>query len=45
MNLASFEDILFVVSSMAMNGSLFLGELPGWLAETGIGRNVRFLVV
>ncbi|KAI6694692.1 hypothetical protein NL676_022402 [Syzygium grande] len=39
MNLASFEDMLFVVSSMAMNGSLFLGELPGWLAETGIGRN------
>ncbi|KAF8014920.1 hypothetical protein BT93_H0656 [Corymbia citriodora subsp. variegata] len=37
--LASFEDILVVVSSMAMKGSLFLGELPGWLAETGIGRN------
>ncbi|XP_030543262.1 O-methyltransferase 1, chloroplastic isoform X1 [Rhodamnia argentea] len=38
-NVTSFKDILFVVSSMAMNGSLFLGELPGWLAETGIGRN------
>ncbi|KAK3415480.1 hypothetical protein EUGRSUZ_H01107 [Eucalyptus grandis] len=38
-NLASFEDILFVVSSMAMKGSLFLGELPRLLAETGIRRD------
>ncbi|KAJ4727696.1 S-adenosyl-L-methionine-dependent methyltransferases superfamily protein [Melia azedarach] len=37
MTLASFEEILFIVSSLAMNGSLFLGELPAWLTETEIG--------
>ncbi|KDP28170.1 hypothetical protein JCGZ_13941 [Jatropha curcas] len=37
MNLSSFEEILFIVSSLAMNGCLFLGELPAWLAETEIG--------
>ncbi|XP_022143726.1 uncharacterized protein LOC111013567 [Momordica charantia] len=34
--LVDFEDIMFIVSSMAMKGSLFLGELPSWLAETEI---------
>ncbi|XP_022759693.1 uncharacterized protein LOC111306055 isoform X2 [Durio zibethinus] len=37
MTLASFEEILFIVSGMAMNGCLFLGELPAWLAETEFG--------
>ncbi|EOX95103.1 S-adenosyl-L-methionine-dependent methyltransferases superfamily protein [Theobroma cacao] len=37
MTLASFEEILFLVSGMAMNGCLFLGELPAWLAETELG--------
>ncbi|KAG8663538.1 hypothetical protein MANES_01G219800v8 [Manihot esculenta] len=37
MTLASFEEILCTVSSLAMNGCLFLGELPAWLAETEIG--------
>ncbi|KAF2298385.1 hypothetical protein GH714_023415 [Hevea brasiliensis] len=38
MTLASLEEILFIVSSLAMNGCLFLGELPALLAETEIGR-------
>ncbi|KAJ4849283.1 hypothetical protein Tsubulata_021556 [Turnera subulata] len=37
MTLASFEELLFSISSLAMNGSLFLGELPAWLAETEVG--------
>ncbi|OMO81949.1 Leucine carboxyl methyltransferase [Corchorus olitorius] len=37
MTLASFEEILSVVGSMAMNGCHFLGELPAWLAETEFG--------
>ena len=43
MTLASFEEILFIVSGMAMNGCLFLGELPAWLAETEFGTKVSFL--
>lgn len=43
MTLASFEEILFVVSGMAMNGCFFLGELPAWLAETEFGTKVRLL--
>lgn len=35
--LANFEEILFIVSNLAMNGCVFLGELPAWLAETEIG--------
>ncbi|XP_057994979.1 O-methyltransferase 1, chloroplastic isoform X2 [Hevea brasiliensis] len=38
MTLASLEEILFIVSSLAMNGCLLLGELPALLAETEIGR-------
>lgn len=34
--LVDFEDVLFIVSSLAMKGSYFLGELPSWLAETEI---------
>ncbi|KAF5731440.1 hypothetical protein HS088_TW18G00117 [Tripterygium wilfordii] len=34
MTLASFEEILCIVSSLAMHGCSFLGELPAWLAET-----------
>ncbi|PPD70690.1 hypothetical protein GOBAR_DD32424 [Gossypium barbadense] len=37
MTLASFKEILLTVSGMAMDGCLFLGELPAWLAETKIG--------
>uniref|UniRef100_A0A2P2QT96 Uncharacterized protein n=1 Tax=Rhizophora mucronata TaxID=61149 RepID=A0A2P2QT96_RHIMU len=37
MALASFEELLFTISSLAANGSLFLGELPGWLTEKEIG--------
>ncbi|XVF32786.1 hypothetical protein REPUB_Repub17cG0112600 [Reevesia pubescens] len=37
MTLASFEEILFIVGGMAMNGCLFLGELPAWLADTEFG--------
>lgn len=40
MTLAFFEEILFIVSGMAMNGCLFLGELPAWLAETEFGIKV-----
>ncbi|KAL5561444.1 hypothetical protein UlMin_031191 [Ulmus minor] len=36
MNLTNFEEILLLVSSLAMNGCFFLGELPAWLAETDI---------
>ncbi|XP_008462610.1 O-methyltransferase 1, chloroplastic isoform X2 [Cucumis melo] len=34
--LVDFEDVLFLVSSLATKGSYFLGELPSWLAETEI---------
>lgn len=37
MTLASLEEILIIVSSLAMKGSLLLGELPEWLAETEVG--------
>ncbi|KAK8499489.1 hypothetical protein V6N12_011574 [Hibiscus sabdariffa] len=37
MTLARFEEILLTVSGMAMKGSIFLGELPAWLAETEFG--------
>ncbi|XP_031261656.1 uncharacterized protein LOC116119861 [Pistacia vera] len=36
MTLASFEEILLLISSLAMNGCFFLGELPAWLTETEI---------
>ncbi|XP_031400903.1 uncharacterized protein LOC116210909 isoform X2 [Punica granatum] len=38
MTLANFEEILYLVGSMAMEGSYFLGELPAWLVETEIGK-------
>ncbi|XP_043711066.1 O-methyltransferase 1, chloroplastic [Telopea speciosissima] len=37
LNLASFNEILFIISSLAMKGSLILGELPIWLTETEVG--------
>ncbi|KAH7521736.1 hypothetical protein FEM48_Zijuj07G0064200 [Ziziphus jujuba var. spinosa] len=37
MTLRSFEEILLVVSCLAMNGSFFVGELPSWLQNTDIG--------
>lgn len=37
MTLASFEDVLLLVGSLAMNRCLFLGELPAWLTETEFG--------
>ncbi|KAM7254687.1 hypothetical protein ACFE04_019928 [Oxalis oulophora] len=36
MNLANFENILFAVSSLAAKGSIFVGEIPAWFAETEI---------
>lgn len=42
-NLASFEEILLVVRSLAMKGCLLLGELPYWFAETEIGIKVSWL--
>ncbi|KAM7521466.1 hypothetical protein LguiA_011368 [Lonicera macranthoides] len=36
-NLTSFKEILFMVSSLAMKGCLFLGELPDFLTDTEIG--------
>ncbi|KAH7518580.1 hypothetical protein FEM48_Zijuj09G0186500 [Ziziphus jujuba var. spinosa] len=36
MTLRSFEEILLVVSCLAMNGSFFVGELPSWLQNTDI---------
>lgn len=38
--LVDFEDVLFLVSSLATKGSYFLGELPSWLAETEIKSKV-----
>ncbi|WVZ07540.1 hypothetical protein V8G54_020886 [Vigna mungo] len=32
--LANFEEVLSMISSLAMKGSLFLGDLPACLAET-----------
>ena len=43
MTLAGFEELVSVVSSLAMKGCLFLGELPALLAETEAGSNVSFL--
>ena len=34
MTLANFEEVFSMISSLAMKGSLFLGELPACLAET-----------
>lgn len=39
-NLTSFKEILFMVSSLAMKGCLFLGELPDFLMETESGIKV-----
>ncbi|XP_010259529.1 PREDICTED: uncharacterized protein LOC104598930 [Nelumbo nucifera] len=37
MTMAKFTEILFIVSSLAMKGCLFLGELPAWLVEAEVG--------
>ncbi|KAJ4968133.1 hypothetical protein NE237_014834 [Protea cynaroides] len=37
LTLARFNELLFIVSSLAMKGSLLLGELPTWLTETEVG--------
>lgn len=44
MNLASFKDILSVVSNLAMKGCLFLGEIPVWLAETEVADLVSLYI-
>ncbi|KAE9618791.1 putative methyltransferase Ppm1/Ppm2/Tcmp, S-adenosyl-L-methionine-dependent methyltransferase [Lupinus albus] len=36
MTLAKFEDVLSMISSLAMKGSFFVGELPSWLSEAEI---------
>ncbi|ESW35110.1 hypothetical protein PHAVU_001G207600 [Phaseolus vulgaris] len=43
MTLANFEEVLSMIGSLAMKGSLFLGELPACLAETDteIKSNIR----
>ncbi|KOM28471.1 hypothetical protein LR48_Vigan549s002600 [Vigna angularis] len=43
MTLANFEEVLSMISSLAMKGSLFLGELPACLTETDpeIKSNIR----
>lgn len=33
MSLTSFKNILSIISSLAMEGSIFMGELPGFLLE------------
>lgn len=43
MTLASFKEILYLVSGLATKGCLFMGELPVWLAETEVGIKVTFL--
>ncbi|XP_058083658.1 O-methyltransferase 1, chloroplastic isoform X1 [Magnolia sinica] len=43
MTLASFKEIISVVSSLAMKGSIFLGEMPSWLAKTEVGIKVGLL--
>ncbi|KAK6940491.1 Methyltransferase Ppm1/Ppm2/Tcmp [Dillenia turbinata] len=35
--LVNFEEMLYVVSSLAVKGSLFIGELPVWLKEAEVG--------
>lgn len=37
MTLASFKEILYLVSGLATKGCLFMGELPVWLVETEVG--------
>lgn len=43
MTLASFEEVLCIVSNLAINGCFFLGELPAWLVETETGMKVSLL--
>ncbi|RYR71676.1 hypothetical protein Ahy_A02g005900 isoform A [Arachis hypogaea] len=45
MTLANFEEVLSMLSSLAMEGSFFLGELPTFLsdAETEIKRSAFFI--
>ena len=38
-----FEDILSTVGSLAMEGCIFMGELPGLLLETKLGKMVGVL--
>ncbi|GLU07371.1 hypothetical protein SLE2022_243320 [Rubroshorea leprosula] len=37
MTFSSFEEVLSVISGLTTNSSLFLGELPAWLAKTEVG--------
>ena len=41
MTVETLEDVLFNVSSLAMKGSILVGELPARFAETKIAMNVR----
>jgi len=34
MTLATLEDVLFTISSLAMKGCFLIGEIPTWLAKT-----------
>lgn len=41
MTLKSFEHVLFTVGSLAMKGSVLIGELPAWLAETQLDLKIN----
>ena len=43
MTLAGFEELVSIVSSLAMKGCLFLGEFPAWLADIEAGSKVSLL--
>jgi len=45
MTLANFEEVLSMISSLAMKGSLFWGELPSCLAETDTEIKVSALII
>lgn len=36
MTLSNFEEVLSMISTLAMKGSLFVGELPALLAERDV---------
>lgn len=44
-NLEKLKEILCIVSNLATNGSLLLGELPTWFADSEVGSKVRILML
>ena len=45
MTLANFEEVLSMISCLAMKGSLFVGELPAWLSEAELETKVSLLLI